>query len=44
MVNGKPERPFPKVLFIIDMNYPVDDVAHHMARFYNNLGMRKTII
>ncbi|KAK3991098.1 P-loop containing nucleoside triphosphate hydrolase protein [Cladorrhinum sp. PSN332] len=33
-----------KVLFIVDMNSPVDDVANRMLRLYSDLGMKKRII
>lgn len=33
-----------KVLFIVDMNSPVDDVANRMLRLYEDLGMSKQVI
>ncbi|KAK4163343.1 P-loop containing nucleoside triphosphate hydrolase protein [Cladorrhinum sp. PSN259] len=33
-----------KVLFIVDMNSPVDDVANRMLRLYEDLGMSKKVI
>jgi regulator of nonsense transcripts 1 len=44
MVRGQLERRSPKVLFIIDMNSPVDDVANRMTALYKELGMKKLII
>ncbi|KAK4204998.1 P-loop containing nucleoside triphosphate hydrolase protein [Triangularia verruculosa] len=41
---GKSHNEFAKVLFIVDMNSPVDDVANRMVRLYADLGMKKTII
>ncbi|KAL2017340.1 hypothetical protein VTK56DRAFT_2313 [Thermocarpiscus australiensis] len=43
-VNGRPEKSCAKVLFIVDMNSPVDDVANRMVRLYNELRMNKSII
>ncbi|KAK3938674.1 P-loop containing nucleoside triphosphate hydrolase protein [Diplogelasinospora grovesii] len=33
-----------KVLFMVDMNSPVDDVANRMVRLYDDLGMNKRVI
>ncbi len=44
MVRGRLEKRSPKVLFIVDMNSPVDDVANRMVRLYQELGMRKSVI
>jgi regulator of nonsense transcripts 1 len=44
MIKGRLERRCPKVLFIVDMNCPVDDVANRMMRLYKELGMKKSII
>ncbi|KAH6857097.1 P-loop containing nucleoside triphosphate hydrolase protein [Chaetomium sp. MPI-CAGE-AT-0009] len=44
MVGGHLKRRCPKVLFIVDMNCPVDDVANRMTALYNELGMKKSII
>ncbi|KAL2256104.1 hypothetical protein VTK26DRAFT_2177 [Humicola hyalothermophila] len=41
---GRLEKRCAKVLFIVDMNSPVDDVANRMVRLYNELGMKKSII
>lgn len=43
-VKGRFEPRYAKVLFIVDMNSPVDDVANRMVRLYNDLGMKKLII
>ncbi|KAK4227037.1 P-loop containing nucleoside triphosphate hydrolase protein [Podospora fimiseda] len=37
-------NPSAKVLFIVDMNSPVDDVANRMVRLYHDLGMNKQVI
>lgn len=42
--SGQPQKRCAKVLFIVDMNSPVDDVANRMARLYDELGMKKSII
>ncbi|KAK4458386.1 P-loop containing nucleoside triphosphate hydrolase protein [Cladorrhinum samala] len=39
----QPERSA-KVLFIVDMNSPVDDAANRMVRLYEDLGMAKQVI
>ncbi|KAK4175252.1 P-loop containing nucleoside triphosphate hydrolase protein [Triangularia setosa] len=41
---GKSQNEYCKVLFIVDMNSPVDDVANRMVRLYQELGMKKKII
>ncbi|KAK0660836.1 P-loop containing nucleoside triphosphate hydrolase protein, partial [Cercophora samala] len=41
---GKRQNDSAKVLFIVDMNSPVDDVANRMVRLYQDLGMKKSII
>ncbi|KAK4644188.1 hypothetical protein QC761_302100 [Podospora bellae-mahoneyi] len=41
---GKRPNESAKVLFIVDMNSPVDDVANRMVRLYQDLGMKKSII
>ncbi|KAK0741984.1 P-loop containing nucleoside triphosphate hydrolase protein [Apiosordaria backusii] len=41
---GKSRNEFAKVLFIVDMNNPVDDVANRMVRLYQELGLKKKII
>jgi regulator of nonsense transcripts 1 len=43
-VNGQLAKRCAKVLFIVDMNSPVDDVANRMVRLYDELGMKKSII
>ncbi len=43
-VRGRLEKRSPKVLFIVDMNSPVDDVANRMVRLYQELGMKKSVI
>ncbi|GAB1318432.1 P-loop containing nucleoside triphosphate hydrolase protein [Madurella fahalii] len=43
-VKGQLEKLCAKVLFIVDMNSPVDDVANRMVRLYDELGMKKSII
>ncbi len=43
-VRGRLEKRSPKVLFIVDMNSPVDDVANRMVRLYQELGMSKSVI
>ncbi|KAH6631297.1 P-loop containing nucleoside triphosphate hydrolase protein [Chaetomium tenue] len=44
MIKGRLERRCPRVLFIVDMNSPVDDVANRMVALYKELGMKKKII
>ncbi|AEO67316.1 uncharacterized protein THITE_9964, partial [Thermothielavioides terrestris NRRL 8126] len=44
MVKGRPEKRCAKVLFIVDMNSPVDDVANRAMRLYQDLGMKKSVI
>jgi regulator of nonsense transcripts 1 len=44
MVRGRPENRSAKVLFIVDMNSPVDDVANRMVALYKDLGMKKLVI
>ncbi|KAK4142181.1 P-loop containing nucleoside triphosphate hydrolase protein, partial [Dichotomopilus funicola] len=44
MIKGKPTRRYAKVLFIVDMNAPVDDVANRMVATYKELGMNKVCI
>ncbi|KAL2129762.1 hypothetical protein VTI74DRAFT_7332 [Chaetomium olivicolor] len=43
-IKGKYVHQCAKVLFIVDMNSPVDDVANRMARQYQELGMKKVAI
>ncbi|KAK4112767.1 hypothetical protein N656DRAFT_74908 [Canariomyces notabilis] len=43
-VKGGLERRCAKVLFIVDMNSPVDDVANRMVRLYDELGLKKSVI
>ncbi|KAK4040653.1 P-loop containing nucleoside triphosphate hydrolase protein [Parachaetomium inaequale] len=44
MFRGRPEKRCAKVLFIVDMNSPVDDVANRMLALYKDLGMKKLVI
>ncbi|KAG7288359.1 hypothetical protein NEMBOFW57_007890 [Staphylotrichum longicolle] len=44
MVRGKPQKRCAKVLFIVDMNCPVDDVCNRMIGLYKDLGMKKSVI
>jgi regulator of nonsense transcripts 1 len=44
MDRGRPEKRSAKVLFIVDMNSPVDDVANRMVRLYKELGMKKSVV
>ncbi|KAK4097857.1 hypothetical protein N658DRAFT_433170, partial [Parathielavia hyrcaniae] len=44
MVHGQPEKRCPKVLFIVDMNSPVDDVANRMVRLNKEIGSKKLVI
>jgi regulator of nonsense transcripts 1 len=44
MVRSKPQKRCPKVLFIVDMNCPVDDVCNRMIGLYKDLGMKKSVI
>ncbi|KAK4233827.1 P-loop containing nucleoside triphosphate hydrolase protein [Achaetomium macrosporum] len=43
-VKNQPEKRCAKVLFIVDMNSPVDDVANRAVRLYQELGMKKSVI
>ncbi|EAQ88548.1 hypothetical protein CHGG_05167 [Chaetomium globosum CBS 148.51] len=44
LIKGRLERRCPRVLFIVDMNSPIDDVANRMVALYKELGMKKKII
>ncbi|KAK4152977.1 P-loop containing nucleoside triphosphate hydrolase protein [Chaetomidium leptoderma] len=44
MVRGRPEKRCAKVLFLVDMNSPVDDVANRMVDLCRDIGVKKSII
>ncbi len=44
MDRGRLAKRCAKVLFIVDMNSPVDDVANRMVRLYQELGMKKSVV
>ncbi|KAK3306340.1 P-loop containing nucleoside triphosphate hydrolase protein [Chaetomium strumarium] len=43
-VGHRLEKRCAKVLYIVDMNSPVDDVANRAVRLYEELGMTKSVI
>ncbi|KAK4182177.1 P-loop containing nucleoside triphosphate hydrolase protein [Podospora australis] len=43
-VDGRYQKTFAKVLFIVDMNNPVDDIANRMLRLNHELGVKKSVI